>query len=240
MRRKTAVKNELLAKATNAPVRTEDLHALQTQIENNPLYALEVDPDGSLGMNETEKEFTKWYVQHRNIPVAAQLAGINNDEGIAIYRKMSFQSELRRISNAIQIRQINQSTMTVDEIGSMLTSFVLDKVPEVDRLDTKQKMEAMRLLLDINELKTNMVEDPKVVEVIEVKEQLKDMSVEAIKALLEQGKKMDSENNEKEKIIEELDKDSTLTNEDLRYLRSLSSDQLKDMLNDQVKILHDD
>lgn len=237
MRRKNAIKNELLAKAANSPVKSEDLYAIRDSIEADPEYSLDVDPKGILGMTDTEKSFTKWYIQHRNIPVAAQLTGISNDDGIAIYRKMSFQSELRRISNAIQIRQINQETMTVDQIGSMLTSYVLDKVPDVDRLDPKQKMEAMRLLLDINQLKTTMLEDPRVVEVVEVKEQIKDMSVDTIKALLEQGKKMDVENAEKEKMIDELDKDSTLTNDDLHYLRSLSTEDLKNMLNEQTEIL---
>lgn len=235
MARKQLTKRDILNNATS--VETRDLIALKEQIDNNPVYSLAVDPDGSLGLTNAEKEFTSWYIQHRNIPVAAQLAGITPEQGIAIYRKMSVQSELRRISNAIQIRQINQEALNIDQIGSILSSYILDKTVEVDRLSPKEKMEAMRLLIDINELKEKVIDDPKTVEVIEVQEQIKDLSVESIKALLAQGKQMDVENSEKEKLISEIDKDSTLSNDDLRYLRSLSVESLKDLLNQQTAIL---
>ena len=233
-----SIKKKALALAAASNADKPTLLAMQTELETNPEYSLEADPTGALGLSDKEKDFIKWYAQHRNIAVAAQIAGMSVDEGLAAYKKMASQSELRRISTAIQLRQLNTKALDVDQIGSMLSAYVLDKVPDADRLSSKEKMDAMKMLLDINAAKAEIVNDPAKAEIIDVESQVKTLSVDSIKSLLKQSKENDAVTEEKEKMIDQIDSESKLSNDDLKYLRSLSVKELAELLNEQHRLLN--
>ena len=228
-----ATRNELLTKALSNPIDKERMMAVATELDTNPRYSLEIDPTGELGMTKQEKEFTKWYIEHRNVAVAAQLAEIPVEDGMAIYKSFACQSELRRIAMVWQLRQLNNSTMSLDHIGSVLTGYVFDQLPESAQLSTKDKMAAMRMIMDIHALKQKVIEDARPIDAIDVEEQIKDLSADALKSLIEKTKSMDVEVEEKEEMIKELDDDSLLSNDDIHYLRTLPVEQLKQLIKDQ-------
>lgn len=230
-----ATRNELLAKAIAMPLNEKSIAEIADELDTNPRYSLDPDPTGELGMTTTEKNFTKWYLQHRNIAVAAQLAEISVEDGMAIYRSFACQAELQRIDMAWKLRQLNNSTLTLDQIGSVLTGYVFDQMPEAERLSTKDKMSAMKMIMDIHALKQKVIEDAQPVDVVDVESQIKDMSVDALKALIEKTKASDTENDEKEALINVIDDTSVLSNDDLRYLRSLSVSQLKSLIEEQQR-----
>lgn len=218
-------------------VTKEDIADINNELNTNPKYSLEADPTGALGMSQEQKEFIKWFTENRNIPVAAELAGINYQDAISIYKKMSTQSELRRINIAMQTRQLMTKVMDVDQVGAMLSSYVLDIVPECERLGSKDKLKALDMLIELNQLKSQMVNDPKKAEAIDVESEVKDLSVDSIKALLKQSKENDEISAKKEQMIDKIDSDSALSNDDLHYLRSLSVKQLSDLMSDQTTAL---
>lgn len=228
-----ATRNELLAKALSNPLDNETITAVASELDSNPKYSLEPDPTGEYGMTTAEKNFTKWYVQHRNIAVAAQLAEVSVEDGMAIYRSFACQSELRRIDLAWKLRQINSSTLTLDQMGAMLTSYILDQMPAAERLSTKDKMSAMKMVMDIHALKQKVVEEATPIDAVDVESQVKDLSVDALKALIQKTKVIDNENDEKEEMIKALDNESALSNDDLHYLRSLPVEELKKLVDEQ-------
>lgn len=229
-------RKELLAKALAMPIDKESIAAMAEELETDPQYSLEPDPTGELSMTTREKEFVRWYVQHRNIAVASQLAGISVEDGMQIYKSFACQSELTRINMAYKLRQLNMSTLTLEQIGSVLTGYVFDQLPDADQLSTKDKMAAMKMIMDIHALKQKIVEESKPLDVVDVESQVKDLSVDAIKALIDKTKTSDADNAEKEELIKKIDNESALSNEDLHYLRSLTVEDLQMLLKDQQDI----
>lgn len=231
-----ATRNALLTKALANPMNEDSMHSVAVELEENPKYSLDPDPTGELGMTPQEKNFTRWYVQHRNIAVASQLAEISVEDGMSIYRSFACQAELRRIDMAWKLRQLNTSTMNLEQIGSVLTSYVLDQSPEADKLSTKDKMAAMKMIMDIHALKQKVIEEATPIDAVDIEAQIKDMSADALKSLIEQTKTLDTETDEKEDLIKKIDDESMLSNDDLHYLRSLSVNDLKQLIDDQTEI----
>lgn len=226
-------KKDYLKNALVSPLSADTLVEVKKRLDSDPFYSLAVDPTGELNMSKEAKDFTKWYIQHRNIPVAAQLAELDIDEAMLIYKSDKCQAEILRINNAMKMRQLNNNMLTVDQIGSMLTAFVMDQVPEADRLSTKDKMTALGQLLDINAKKQQILEEADDEEIIDVSDDVENLSVDAIKNLLNKSKSKDTENDEKERLINVIDEDSMLSNDDLKYLRSLSVADLRKLVKEQ-------
>lgn len=231
-------KSELLARALKNQLDEPTLRAVADTLNEDPKYALEVDPTGMLGMSEKEKNFTKWYMQHRNIAVASQLAGVSVEDGMLIYASFACQSELSRMDMAYKLRQLNNSTLTLEQIGSILTGYVLDQLPEVERLSTKEKIGAMKMIIDLHALKQKVIEEAKPIDVVDIEDQIKDMSVDGLMTLIEQTKSSDIENDEKEQLIMQIDDASALSNDDLHYLRTLSIKELKKLLKEKNEMEH--
>src|SRR5574344_118679 len=232
-RKKKLTTQALIDQALANPVSSTDIDQYKKKLDEDPEYSLEPDPTGCLAMSDKEKTFIKNYIQFRNIPIAAQLTQISQDEGEAFYRSLSFKSEVRRLNNAMYQRQFATKMLTVDQIGGYLSSLLQDQVPEVDRLSSKDKPEVAKMLIEMNVMKSAAVNDPVKYNVIEVEAQVKDLSVRSIKALISQSKQTDEESKKKEQMITELDKDNSLTNDDLMYLRSLPASELLKLLDEQ-------
>ena len=124
-------------------------------------------------------------------------------------------------------------SVTLDQMGAMLTSYILDQMPAAERLSTKDKMSAMKMVMDIHALKQKVVEEATPIDAVDVESQVKDLSVDALKALIQKTKVIDNENDEKEEMIKALDNESALSNDDLHYLRSLPVEELKKLVDEQ-------
>lgn len=206
------------------------------KIKTDPKYSLEVDPTGVYRMPDEQKDFIKNYVQFKNIPLAAQLTGI--DEGIATqyWQMYSSQQEIRRINLAMYHRQFATKLINIDEIGGYLTSILMDEnVPIVERLKTKEKLDVVKLLMEVNKLKQNAMSQPQTIDAVVIEEQLKDLSVESIQHMI--AISGDPKNiQEKEDIIQEIHwANNKLSPEELSYLKTLPTNELLKMLDDLKK-----
>lgn len=201
-------------------------------IESNPLYSTTPDPEGKLGLNEDMIKFIENYVQTKNISLASNLAGITPQKGRAYYNNYIIANEIRRINQALVHRQFSTKMLNLTQVGGWLTSQITGKdVPVVDRLSPRERLSAAKLIVDINELQMRGFTSPqKVLDFSTIQDDVKDMSVDDIKKLISTTK---GENalEEKEKIINAINSDGTLSPDDLSSLRASSIEELKDILN---------
>lgn len=207
---------------------------LMTELETNPEYSLEADPEGKLKMSSIEKDFIRHYVQFKSVGTAADLVGITMDEARPMFIDYKVQNEIRRINRALYQRQFASKLISVDAIGGYLSSLLTgENVPIADQLKTGEKLRVVELLLRLNELKAGM-SDPKDIMSRDISIQIKNLSVNTIQQLLQQNNTL----KEKNSAINSID-DGSLTMEEKDYLRSLPLPELLKMIEETNGGNHD-
>lgn len=196
------------------------------ELENNPKYSLEVDPENKYDMSETQKMFIKQYVDTKNISTAAYFAGIDNEVAKAYYLAYNSQLEIRRINMAMYQRQFKTKLLSLDEIGGYLSSLLTDSnVAEADRLKTTDKLRVAQMLIDLNVTKINALQNPELIIHKDIDNQLKNLSLSTIKDLLNHtDKPVDND------IIYEVTNNDNLTPEESAYLSTLSTNELLNII----------
>lgn len=198
------------------------------ELEVNPQYSLEVDPENKYNMPKVQKEFIKYYVDFKNVNTAAELCGIDQDTAKQFFIAYSTQSEIRRINLALYQRQFCNRLLSIDELGGYLTSLLTEEyVNTADQLKTIDKLKVVQMLIDLNKLKATGLQDPNTLMSKDIDTQLKELSVTTIKQLLS------SKNNttEKQEIISEIGNDN-LTPEENAYLSTLPTKDLLKLIDD--------
>ena len=226
--------SKLEAKEKQLAVVQTSANALQEQyaseLETNPKYSLDVDPEEKYGMTDQQKAFVKHYVEFKNVNTAAELAGIDMDTAKQYFVAYSTQQEVRRINLALYHRQFNTKLISIDEIGGYLTSLLTgENVPIGDQLKTSEKLRVVELLIKLNELKQNALLDPTVLMMKDIDIQIKNLSVATISQLLKQSNKP-----KKSDIIQELD-DDNLSVEEKAYLSTLPASDLLQIIEETNK-----
>ena len=196
------------------------------ELEDNPKYSLEVDPENKYNMSETQKLFIKQYVDCKDLTTAAYFAGVEVDVAKAYYLTYSSQQEIRRINLAMYHRQFATKLLSLDEIGGYLSSLLLDiNVASADRLRTSDKLKVVQMLIDLNKMKIEAMQNPDIIMARNIDKKLKDLSIETIKDLLAKTKRMN--NND---IVYEVSGTEVLTPEENAYLSTLDTDELLNII----------
>lgn len=199
------------------------------ELETNPKYSLQVDPENKYNMPLIQKNFIQHYVEFKNVNVAAELSGIDMDTAKAYFVSYSSQMEIRRINMALYQRQFHSKLLDIDQIGGYLSSLLTDtNVPIADRLKSSEKLKVAQMIIDLNLLKVNSMQNPAVIMNNDINVQLKDLSVDAIRELLKQSEKR-KEPNTYSTTCEEL------TPEEEAYLSTLPTEDLLQILDDSKK-----
>lgn len=182
------------------------------------------DPSGIHTFTEDEKEFIKTWVQYKNINVVSSVLDMGQNEVAKKLNDYYIWGEIRRLSGAISKVMISQKIMTLDEMQSYLSALITDNgLTFSDQLITRDKITAMKLLLDIKKTKADVYNgDVNAVSDIPAK-QLESLSVDTIKALLD-NKEMSEK---KTKIIQELS--DNLSAEEINELKQKPLDELLEM-----------
>lgn len=222
-----ALKEQELATITQ---NTSALQAAHTQeLETNPKYSLDVDPENKYGMSDMQKEFIRHYVNFKNVNTAAELTGIDQDVAKQYFIAWPTQQEIRRINLALYQRQFSSRLVTLDEIGGYLTSMLTGEfVPMGDQLSARDKLKVVQMLIDLNKFKAGAIQDPTVIMARDINVQLKNLSVTTIRQLIEAKSSM----SEKNDVIEVFDNtsNSSLSPEEQAYLSTLPTEQLLDLI----------
>lgn len=208
------------------------------KINTDIKYSLEVDPENKYHMLDDQKEFIKNYVQFKNIPLAAELSGIDKQTATSYFMAYSTQQEIRRINLAMYHRQFNNKLLSIDEIGGWLTSVMVDEhVPIGERLKTKDKLEVAKMIIDLNKIKANALEQPQILDAVIIEDQLKDLSVESIQNLINVSANSEKVEKDRQEVINEIQAENDrLTPEELAYMKTLPLDALLEMLENLKEI----
>lgn len=215
------------------PMSVEEANKLEQEyeheLETNPKYSLEVDPEKKYNLSIDQRNFIQYYVEFKNINIAAELSGIDMDTAKAYFVSYSSQMEIRRINMALYQRQFHSKLLDINQIGGYLSSLLTDtNVPIADRLKSSEKLKVAQMIIDLNMLKINSMQNPSIIMNNDINLQLKDLSVDAIRELLKQSEKR-KEPNTYSTVCEEL------TPEEEAYLSTLPTEDLLQILDDSKK-----
>lgn len=210
---------------------------LMNMNKDDPTYSLEVDPTGKLHMDDDTKEFVRLYCEYKNLAVVANLLGIDPDSAKTYMNDMYVMQEIRRINKAQYRMRIATKMMSLDEIGGYLTTMIADDVPIGDQVGIKEKMNAARMIIDINKLKQESMSNHEVIEALPVEnltEKLSKLTANEIKALIYKETSQTKINEtmaKKNVLIEKIDPArSKLTPEERAVLETLSIEELDNLV----------
>ena len=218
----------------NELIKYEDVQRLeegfQDLIKSDPRYSLQIDPENKYDFSQKEKDFIEQMVQYRNVQfVSTVLMNIPLEEGVEIYKSWKVQQEIKRINLAMYARRFATKMADLEQLGGYLTSGLIDdNVPVSERWGPKEKLTATKLLMNINILQKKGFNKPEVIDVVEVQKDLENLSATELQKLIELN---DEDDEEKEKLIAIINEDGLLSMEELKNLRLMSVEELKDLLN---------
>ena len=199
-----------------------------SDLDTNPKYSLEVDPENKYHMSEQQKEFIKHYVNFKSVATAAEICGIDMDIAKAYFVSFQSQAEIRRINLALYQRQFANKLLTLDEIGGYLTSLITDEnVPLADQLKTIDKLKVISMLIDLNKTKIESLSNPTTIMAQDLDIEIKNLSIQTIQQLLKAEKK--------QKVIETGEFAEVLSPEENAYLSALSTKELLSLIDETNK-----
>lgn len=198
-------------------------------LSTNPEFSLEVDPQNKYNFTKKQKLFLEYYIQFKNIPMAAELAKIDMDEAKAYFVSYNSQQEIRRINRAMYHRQFQAKLLSLDDIGGYLSSLLTDEnVPIANQLSSKDKLLVVKLLLEVNQIKKESILEPMTLINSNIESKLRDLSIDTIQTLLNEVNNQDSSK-------PKLTLNSSLTPEEKEYLNTLPTEELIELIEKGVK-----
>lgn len=201
------------------------------KLDKDLKYSLEVDPENKYNLKDHERTFIKCYTQTKSIAMAKECANVDDEEAKRIYFSYAAQSEIKRINLAMYHRQFMHKLLTIDEIGGWLSSLITDSnLAEADKLTTKDKLKVAEMLLNLHKDKENIFNKPEIITYKDYDEELKNLSVDSLKLLLETSKS----NEKRDEILSQFNLDE-LSNEEVALLKSMSTEDLLELLNSLTK-----
>lgn len=218
-------KKELIINPDEATIISEDYI---NEINTNTKYSLDIDPLNIYNMLEEQKNFIKFYIEYKDVKLASVLANIDENKAIDYLSAYSSQQEIRRIYKALMHRRFASKIISLDKIGAYLSTFLTDEfIPEGEKLNSKDKLKCVNLLLDYYKLKSEFITNPKeILTEKDLEEDIKSLSIDTIKSLLNTK----NENDNKNSIVDKISKDNKLSIEEEAYLKTLSFKELSDLL----------
>lgn len=218
-------KKELIINPDEATIISEDYI---NEINTNTKYSLDIDPLNIYNMLEEQKNFIKFYIEYKDVKLASVLANIDENKAIDYLSAYSSQQEIRRIYKALMHRRFASKIISLDKIGAYLSTLLTDEfIPEGEKLNSKDKLKCVNLLLDYYKLKSEFITNPKeILTEKDLEEDIKSLSIDTIKSLLNTK----NENDNKNSIVDKISKDNKLSIEEEAYLKTLSFKELSDLL----------
>lgn len=214
--------------------------ALTVALRYDPKYSLEPDPTKSLGLDLAQKNFIKAYIEFRSIPTAAQMIDIDEDLARQYFFDENCRSEIRRITLAMYYRKFSRRLLSIDELGGYLTSMLIDAdLGEAEKLTNQEKLQVARMVMDLNKLKADAYRNPQMIEnVAFVENEVKDLSPEELRNLIQETKKPSKQTQEKQAeidavkdtLIDQINKDHYLDPSEIAFLKSCSVEELEKLL----------
>lgn len=196
-------------------------------------YTLKVDdkdPSNSYTFNDNEKLFISNWIEYKNVNIVSQIMNIDNDTILNYLNNYYINNEIKKLEEDITKKRLSQKILTLDELQSYLSSLIVDyNVPQNEKLSTKDKISAIKMLTEIKELKAQTINGNNIINAIPETDRLNELSVDTIKSLLNMNN-LNKTDEEKKKIINELLSISNLSSTEIIELQNKPLDELKDLL----------
>lgn len=184
------------------------------------------DPKTGHEYTDLEKQFIALWVEFKNLVVVSAMLDMSQKEVSELLASEPIRNEIDRISSARIEERFKQRILSLDEMQAFLSGYITDEgVPFADRLDSKGKMNALKLLLDVKEAKAEGIESPQTIDAIPAEVQLKELSVDTIKALLDTRKADKAATKEKQALVTKIGGATPMETADLMNMDT--SDLLK-------------
>lgn len=175
---------------------------VETFLESNPLKIKDSDPNKLHFFTSQEKVFMQVYLISEDITVTSLVLDMDAKEAFKYYYNPFINQEIKRIERELNTLRFSQHIMSLDEMQAYLSSWILDEnVYGKNQLTNKEKLQAMKLLEELKIIKANQKVDAiDVVSDLPPQEKLQELSVDALKLLLDANKTQV----EKKQIMDEL------------------------------------
>lgn len=186
----------------------------------------DVDPKTGYVYTDSDKEFITLWIEFKNLVVVSAMMDMSQREVSELLASEPIRNEIDRLSSERIAKRFTQRVLTLDEMQAFLSGYITDEgVPFADRLDSKGKMNALKLLLDVKEAKAEGIENPQTIDAIPTEVELKSLSVDTIKALLDTRKESEQTNKEKQALVARIGGATPMESADLMNMST--SDLLK-------------
>lgn len=211
--------------------KTKQQEYLET-LKTNPQYSLLVDPENKYNLKDNEKDFIGLYCEFKNVEMAAMMSKMELEEAFTLFSSYPCQQEIRRINVAMYQTQFANRLIGLDELGGYLTCLLSDNVPIGDRISSQDKLQVAKLILDLHKYLNEIPSNPEEIIEVPMEEELRSLSINSIKSLLEQTHKVNKKDKEdKEELIKSFEDYDKFTQEEISFLKTLSTKELLDLLN---------
>lgn len=196
-----------------------------------------VDPTGNHVFSDEELSFIQVWMQYKNIDAVTNALNKPYSQVLTYLSNYYVWGEIQRLEKESAKNKTSQKVMTLDDIQAYLTSAILDyNIPLGDRLSNRDKLQAIKLLLETKEMQSNAaVKNSEIVDASTSSNDLQSLSADTIKALLNTHKEEVKSNEEKEKIIKELIPLMKLSPSEIASLKSKSKEELEQMEKESKK-----
>lgn len=204
--------------------------------ERNALYVLDRDDTGHT-FSDLEKKFITQWVEFKNLVVVSSMLGISQKDSSVMLADPHIRLEIDRISQARMKFRFARRILTLDECESYLTTTITDEgVPLAEQLSSKDKLSAMKLLLEVKDMKAQGFANPTVIDNTPVEQQLEQLSVETIKQLIDTKLDKPSDITNNIQMRQELvSKIPDLSEKEKNDIMSMSPDEILKLLDNMNK-----
>ena len=223
--KKSKEKRPLITNEKAKKIQAELVNSLNEDAE----YSLDVDPTNKYNLSVEQKNFIRNYVNFKSISAACEFSSISPEQGKQFFVSYAVQQEIRRLNKALYHRQFANKLLSLDDIGGYLTSLLTDDVVLADQLKASDKIKVAQMIIDLNKMKLEALSiNPNVIMNKDIDVELKELSVDTIKRLIETNEKESSK--EKREVVNKFENANELSPEERVYLESLPTKDLLELL----------
>lgn len=203
----------------------------------------DIDKEDKFHLSPTQKDFIKYYIEFKNIQIAASMVGIDEVTAIEYFKNFGIQEEIERINKEIIIKRFKVSSLNLDQLGSYLTTLITNEnVPLHEQLNKKEKLDAVKLYIQLYQSKKEYEINNNVIDYTNTisENELEELNIDTIKYLIENKESEEEKKKKLEKInqINEMN-DYKLTITDKALLNNMSNKEIDKKLEKIIKTKND-
>ena len=159
-------------------------------VQQNTLYSLDISNE--YGWNDQQKLFLCLYIQTGSFKYSCSISKLNEEDATTFLMSYNAQKELRRINMMIANKQFENKMASLNDIGGYLTSLIIGDCFMKDKLETKDKIAVIDLLLKVHKTQIDAIKEPQTIIARDLNVDFKNLSIQSLKTLIDNYKTQES------------------------------------------------